>query len=125
MKLSTRIALSVTVVVPLLVVAAGLLLLGLVNRDLRHQQDSRLHERATAVLPDVRTLLNAERNGRPKVEQNQQRKVLGDALDAGVRVVAADGTLVLAGGPQPAEPPTATAPGGPVTVRAKGHTWRV
>ncbi|MFB6613670.1 ATP-binding protein [Streptomyces sp. NPDC056367] len=125
MRLSTRIALSVTVVVPLLVVAAGLLLLGLVNRDLRHQQDARLHERATAVLPDVRTLLNAERNGRPKVEQNQHRKVLGDALDAGVRVVAADGTLVLTGGPQPAEPPIATAPGGPVTVRAKGHTWRV
>ncbi|WP_330297991.1 sensor histidine kinase [Streptomyces sp. NBC_00503] len=124
MKLSTRIALSVTVVVPLLVVTAGLLLLGLVNRDLRHQQDIRLQERAKAVTPDVRTLLNAERSGRPKVEQNQHRKVLGDALDVGVRVVAADGTLVLTGGPQPAEPP-ATAPGGPVTVRAKGHTWRV
>lgn len=104
MKLSTRIALSVTVVVPLLVVTAGLLLLGLVNRDLRHQQDIRLQERAKAVTPDVRTLLNAERSGRPKVEQNQHRKVLGDALDVGVRVVAADGTLVLTGGPQPAEP---------------------
>ncbi|MFF4013140.1 sensor histidine kinase [Streptomyces sp. NPDC001717] len=124
MRLSTRIALSVTVMVPLLVLAAGLLLLALVNRDLRHQQDARLQERATAVLPDVRTLLNAERNGRPKVEQNQNRKVLGGALDAGVRVVAADGAPVLTGGPQPDGTLPATE-GGPVTVRAKGHTWRV
>ncbi|MEU6890222.1 HAMP domain-containing sensor histidine kinase [Streptomyces sp. NPDC046557] len=127
MKLATRIALSVTVVVPLLVLAAGLLVLGLVTRDLHQQQDSRLRGRASAVLPDVRTLLAAELKGRPKVEQNQHRKVLGDALDAGIRVRAADGTVVLEGGPQPADParlPVGT-PDGPVTVRAKGHAWRV
>ncbi len=127
MKLATRIALSVTVVVPLLVLAAGLLLLGLVNRDLHNQQDTRLRDQASATLPDVRTLLTADRNGRTKVEQNQHRIVLGDVLDAGIRVRAADGTIVLQGGPQPGEAvqlPDST-PGGPVTVRAKGHTWRV
>ncbi|MCX4546248.1 HAMP domain-containing sensor histidine kinase [Streptomyces sp. NBC_01565] len=127
MKLATRIALSVTVAMPLLVLAAGLLVLGLVSRDLRTQQDVRLQDRASAVLPDVRALLAADRNGRPKAEQNQQRKVLGDVLDAGVRVRSADGATVLEGGPQPAEAvrlPDRT-PDGPVTVHAKGHAWRV
>ncbi|MEW2416521.1 HAMP domain-containing sensor histidine kinase [Streptomyces sp. NPDC046866] len=127
MKLATRIALSVTAVMPLLVLAAGLLVLGLVSRDLRQQQDTRLHDRASAVLPDVRALLAADRNGRTKAEQNQHRKVLGDALDTGIRVRSADGTVVLEGGPQPAESvrlPERT-PDGPVTVRAKGRAWRV
>ncbi|MFF1340405.1 MULTISPECIES: sensor histidine kinase [unclassified Streptomyces] len=127
MKLATRIALSVTVVVPLLVLAAGLLVLGLVSRDLHQQQDTRLQDRASAVLPDVKAMLTADLNGRPKVEQNQHRKVLGDVLDAGIRVRTTDGTVVLEGGPQPADPvrlPEQT-PGGPVTVRAKGHAWRV
>ncbi|WP_405761250.1 sensor histidine kinase [Streptomyces sp. NBC_00045] len=127
MKLSTRIALSVTVVVPLLVLAAGLLVLGLVSRDLHQQQDTRLQDRASAVLPDVKTMLTADRNGKPKVEQNQHRKVLGDVLDAGIRVRTADGSVVLEGGPQPSEPerlPEQT-PDGPVTVRTKGRAWRV
>ncbi|KIF03295.1 transcriptional regulator, partial [Streptomyces sp. RSD-27] len=127
MKLATRIALSVTVVTPLLVLAAGLLVLGLVSRDLRQQQDARLRDRAEAVLPDARALLAADRNGRPKAEQNQHRKVLGDVLDAGIRVRGADGTTVLEGGPQPdaaVRLPDRT-PDGPLTVRAKGHAWRV
>ncbi|MDH6575331.1 HAMP domain-containing sensor histidine kinase [Kitasatospora sp. MAP5-34] len=127
MKLATRIALSVTVVVPLLVLAAGLLLLGLVNRDLHNQQDTRLQDQASATLPDVRTLLAATRNDRLKVEQNQHRLIVGELLDAGIRVQAADGTIVLEGGPQPADTaqlPKAT-PGGPVTLRAKGRAWRV
>ncbi|MCF3180622.1 HAMP domain-containing histidine kinase [Streptomyces polychromogenes] len=127
MKLATRIALSVTVVMPLLVLAAGLLVLGLVSRDLRQQQDARLRDRAAAVLPDARALLAAERSGWPKAEQNQHRKVLGDALDTGIRVRGADGATVLEGGPQPdaaVRLPDRT-PDGPVTVRAKGHAWRV
>ncbi|GAA1173247.1 hypothetical protein GCM10009664_45500 [Kitasatospora gansuensis] len=126
MKLSSRIALSVTVVVPLLVLGAGALLLGLVNRDLRGQQDARLHDRAAAVLPATRALLTADRGGRPKVEQNQSRRILGDALDSGVRVAAADGVVVLAGGPAPADPAgLPSVPGGPVTVREHGAAWRV
>lgn len=127
MKLATRIALSVTVIVPLLVLGAGLLVLGLVSRDLHHQQDTRLQDLAAAALPDVRTLLAAELRGRPKVEQNQHRRVLDAVLDAGILVRSADGTDVLAGGPQPADPAKLPGPdtGGPVTVRAKGHAWRV
>ncbi|MFB7667022.1 ATP-binding protein [Kitasatospora sp. NPDC056138] len=127
MRLSTRIALSVTVLVPLLVLAAGLLVLGLVGRDLRHQQDTRLQDRASLVRPDVRALLTADQGGRPRVEQSQHRKVLADSLDAGIRVVAADGTVVLTGGPQPADPARlpAVTPSGPATLRDKGHAWRV
>ncbi|MFJ8043620.1 sensor histidine kinase [Kitasatospora sp. NPDC096147] len=126
MRLSTRIALSVAVMVPLLVLGAGVLLLGLVNKDLRGQQDARLRERAAAVLPSARALLAADHNGRPKVEQNQGRKVLGDVLDSGVRVTAADGAVVLAGGPSPADPARLpNEPGGPVTVREHGSAWRV
>lgn len=126
MRLSTRIALWAAVVVPLLVVLAGLLLLPLVGRDLRHQQDSRLNDRAAALLPSVRALVAADSKGRPKAEQNQQRKVLDAALDAGVRVVGADGTVLLSVGPQPADAGALpAAPGGPVTVRDQGAAWRV
>ncbi|MGE7433441.1 sensor histidine kinase [Kitasatospora sp. NPDC001175] len=127
MRLSTRIALSVTALVPLLVLAAGLLVLGLVGRDLRHQQDTRLQDRASLVKPDVRALLAADQGGRPQAEQNRHHKVLADTLDAGIRVAAADGTVLLTGGPQPAAPvrlPPATA-GGPVTIRDKARAWRV
>ncbi|MFF0413008.1 sensor histidine kinase [Kitasatospora sp. NPDC004745] len=126
MRLSTRIALWAAAVVPLLVVLAGLLLLPLVGRDLRHQQDTRLGDRAAAVLPGVRALVAADTKGRPKVEQNQQRKVLDAALDSGVRVAAADGTVLLSVGPQPADPQAfPTAPGGPATVHDQGGAWRV
>ena len=126
MRLSTRIALAVTVLVPLLVLAAGLLLLGLVRRDLLGQQDALLRERAAAVLPGARALLAADARDRPRVEQNQQRRVLDGALDSGVRLAGPDGTVRLAVGPQPAGSVVLPAPaGGPVTVRDGGTAWRV
>ncbi|MFC5661534.1 sensor histidine kinase [Kitasatospora misakiensis] len=127
MRLSTRIALWAAAVVPLLVLLAGLLLLPLVGRDLRHQQDARLNDRAAALLPGVRALVTADSRGRPKVEQNQQRKVVDAALDLGVRVTGTDGGVLLFVGPQPEGPgllPTEPG-GGPVTVREHGTAWRV
>ncbi|WP_282203280.1 sensor histidine kinase [Kitasatospora fiedleri] len=127
MRLSTRIALGAAVLVPLLVAAAGLLLLPLVGADLHRRQDDRLGARAAAVLPNVRALLAADSRNRPKVEQNQQRKLLDAALDAGVRVVAADGTVLLSAGSQPDDPARlpAAPSGGAVTVRQGGSAWRV
>ncbi|MFD7417367.1 sensor histidine kinase [Kitasatospora purpeofusca] len=127
MRLSTRIALWAAAVVPLLVVLAGLLLLPLVGRDLRHQQDARLDERAAALLPSVRALVAADSKGRPKVEQNQQRKVVDAALDLGVRVTGTDGDVLLSVGPQPDGPGALPSEpgGGPVTVRDRGGSWRV
>ncbi|MFB7617973.1 sensor histidine kinase [Kitasatospora sp. NPDC056181] len=126
MRLSTRIALWAGAVVPLLVVLAGLLLLPLVGRDLRHQQDTRINDRAAAVLPGVRALLAADSKGRPKAEQTQQRKVLDAALDSGLRVAGEDGSVLLSVGPQPADPLAfPTLPGGPATVHDQGRAWRV
>ncbi|MEV4561691.1 HAMP domain-containing sensor histidine kinase [Kitasatospora sp. NPDC049285] len=126
MKLSTRIALWAAVLVPLLVVAAGLLLLPLVGSDLHRRQDAALNDRAAAVLPNVRALLSADNRGRAKAEQNQQHKVVDSALDAGVRVAAADGTVLLEVGPQPDDPKLLPAdPGKVVTVSQNGDSWRV
>ncbi|MFK0191075.1 sensor histidine kinase [Kitasatospora sp. NPDC090308] len=127
MRLSTRIALGAAVLVPLLVAAAGVLLLPLVGADLHRRQDDRLGARAAAVLPNARALLAADSRNRPKVEQNQQRKLLDAALDAGVRVVAADGTVLLSAGSQPDDPARlpAAPSGGAVTVRQGGSAWRV
>ncbi|MFJ8440321.1 sensor histidine kinase [Kitasatospora griseola] len=124
MKLSTRIALGAALLVPLLVAAAAALLLPLVNADLHRRQDAQLNDRAAALLPNARALLTADTRGRPKAEQNQQRKVLDAALDAGVRVTAADGTVLLSAGSQPADPQLLPA-GGTMTVHQGGASWRV
>ncbi|WP_033212359.1 sensor histidine kinase [Kitasatospora phosalacinea] len=127
MKLSTRIAIGAAVLVPLLVAAAGLLLLPLVGADLHRRQDARLNTRAAAVLPSARALLAADSRGRPKAEQNQQRKLADAALDAGVRLTAADGTVLLSAGSQPDDPRLLpAAPGGTaLTIRQNGSAWRV
>ncbi|MFB7944249.1 sensor histidine kinase [Kitasatospora phosalacinea] len=127
MKLSTRLAIGAAVLVPLLVVAAGVLLLPLVGTDLHRRQDAQLGARAAAVLPNARALLAADDRGRPKAEQNQQHKLTDAALDAGVRVTAADGTVLLSAGPQPDDPrllPRAPSVGA-VTIRQNSSSWRV
>ncbi|PYC80853.1 two-component sensor histidine kinase [Streptomyces tateyamensis] len=127
MRLATRIALWAAVVVPLLVVGAGVLLLGLVTHDLRAAQDAELRGRAQAVLPNARTLLTADHQGRTQVEQNQHRKLLDAALDVGVLVEDASGATVSAGGPLPAAT-ALPAPGAaalPTTVHSGGRSWRV
>ncbi|MCM2577828.1 sensor histidine kinase [Streptomyces meridianus] len=125
MKLSTRIALSVAAVVPLMVMASGALLLRLVTGDLRAQQDARLHDRAAAVAEDARRLLRVTATGRPPaVEQARQRSLFASGLDIGIRLTGPEGTA--SGGPQP-DPAVrlpARAPV-PVTVRGAGESWRV
>jgi len=124
MRLSTRIALVTAALVPVLVLLSGLLLLGLVSRDLHAGQDAQLRQRAAAALPDARVLLRAADNGRQRQEVNQQHRLTSVALDVGVRLTGADGTQVVSEGGQPAPDvllPAAT--GNPVTVRS-GGSWR-
>ncbi|WP_236653513.1 sensor histidine kinase [Streptacidiphilus melanogenes] len=102
MKLSTRLALWVALTVPLVVLALGALLVGLVGHDLRQQQNTRLRTLAVALQPDVRSILNAQRGGRPNVERLRNRQVLSAALDAGVLVLDSQGAVALDGGPRPA-----------------------
>ncbi|WP_042399591.1 sensor histidine kinase [Streptacidiphilus carbonis] len=128
MRLATRIALVTAVIVPVLVLLAGLLLLGLVGRDLRAGQDGQLRDRAAAALPYARTELHAADAGRLRQEANQQSRLGAAALDVGVRLTAADGTVLLSQGAQPAaaDPlPAVTATTAVRTVTGSdGTAWR-
>ncbi|WP_405562766.1 sensor histidine kinase [Streptomyces sp. NBC_01180] len=123
MRLSTRIAIVVGAVVPLLVGAAGWALVGLVGRDLHTQADRRLGERAHSVASAARGLLRATSKDRPRAEQARQHALFTSALDIGIRLTGPDGTVV--DGPQPGPAVRLPAPTGhPVTVRSHGRTWR-
>ncbi|MGH3313019.1 MAG: hypothetical protein ACRDP3_20945, partial [Streptomyces sp.] len=99
MKLSTRIALAVGVIVPVLVLAAGWLLFLLVARDVHTEQDAHLRERATLAKADARRLLKVTAADRPRAEQARERRLYASALDVGIRVTGPHGTV--SGGPQP------------------------
>ncbi|NUL04453.1 HAMP domain-containing histidine kinase [Streptomyces lunaelactis] len=125
MKLSTRIALAVGITVPVLVLAAGWLLLQLVARDLHAEQDTHLRERATLAAADARRLLRVTAADRPAaVEQARERQLYASALDVGIRLTGPQGTV--SGGPQPASslPLPASAPT-PVTIEEGSRSWRV
>ena len=127
MRLSTRIALAVGVLVPLLVLASGWIMVRLVAGDVHRQADAHLRQRAADVQPQARDLLRAMANDRPAgVEEARQRKLFTSALDVGIRVTGSAGTV--SGGPQPAADvplPAAADGAGPVTVRSGGGSWRV
>ncbi|MDQ0938810.1 HAMP domain-containing sensor histidine kinase [Streptomyces sp. V1I1] len=125
MKLSTRIALAVGATVPVLVLAAGWLLLQLVSRDLHAEQDTHLRERAVVVAKDARRLLRATAADRPAVvEQARERQLYASGLDVGIRLTGPQGTV--SGGPQPdASVPLPDSTRGPVTVEDGARSWRV
>ncbi|WP_329569911.1 sensor histidine kinase [Kitasatospora sp. NBC_01266] len=128
MRLATRIAIWAAVILPLLVLGTGALLLGLVTHDLRNDQDAKLRDRAQLELPYVRAYLNADHQGRTRVEENQHQKVLSAALDVGIRVDDASGHELLAEGRLPALaalPVPAGAALGPLTVHSDRQSWRV
>lgn len=128
MRLSTRIALAVAVVVPLLVLGSGWIMVRLVTADVHTQADAHLRGRAAAIQQDARNLLRAAANDRPaSVEQARRRKLFNAALDVGIRVVGPQGT-VSQDGPQPAtgQPlPAAADAARPITVQSGGQSWRV
>ncbi|MFD9219672.1 sensor histidine kinase [Streptomyces sp. NPDC060064] len=125
MKLSTRIALAIGVTVPVLVLAAGWLLLRLVARDLHAEQDAHLRERAAVAAGDARRLLRATAADRPAaVEQARERQLYASGLDVGIRLTGPRGTV--SGGPQPdASVPLPQSTRTPVTVEEGARSWRV
>ncbi|MFI0896227.1 sensor histidine kinase [Streptomyces sp. NPDC020983] len=125
MRLATRIALAVAVVVPLLVLASGWVMVRLVTGDVHAAADAHLSERAAAVRPEALSLLRAMANDRPAgVEQARQRRLFTAALDVGIRVAGPAGTV--SGGPQPASAvlPDPAAAARPLTLTADGRGWR-
>ena len=126
MRLSTRIALATAATVPVLVLLSGLLLIGLVSKDLDARQDNLLAGRAAAVLASAKTELRDAAAGRVRQEDNQERRLAAAALDVGIRVVAANGTTVVSLGaqPLPSTPLPVDSGGDPVTVHSDGTAWR-
>ncbi|MGI5466283.1 sensor histidine kinase [Streptomyces sp. CA-132043] len=132
MKFSTRIALAVGVVVPVLVLTSGWLLYLLVAHDLHVEQDNHLRDRADAVTRQARQLLRVTAKGRPAAAQQRERQMYTAALDVGIRVRGPFGTV--SGGPQPdTRTQLPETEGRPVTVhertteRGEGgaRSWRV
>ena len=125
MKLSTRIALAVGATVPVLVLAAGWLLLLLVARDLHAEQDAHLRERAAVASGNARRLLRVTAADRPAaVEQARERQLYASGLDVGIRLTGPQGTV--SGGPQP--DPSVPLPASarmPVTIEDGARSWRV
>ncbi|MFD5399844.1 sensor histidine kinase [Streptomyces sp. NPDC127097] len=89
MRLSTRIALTMGIAMPLLVLGSGLLLLRLVTHDVHAEQDAHLRERAAVLLPLARGLLRTKDSGQPRKAANQERRLLDAGLDVGVRLLTA------------------------------------
>jgi two-component system sensor histidine kinase PrrB len=127
MRLSTRIALAVGVLVPLLVLASGWIMVRLVSGDVHREADAHLRQRAAAVQPEARDLLRAMANDRPaSVEEARRRRLFTAALDVGIRVTGPAQTV--SGGPQPAASvalPAAKEAAAPVTVQDGRQSWRV
>ncbi|HEY5834606.1 sensor histidine kinase [Streptomyces sp.] len=127
MRLSTRIALAVGVLVPLLVLASGWIMVRLVTGDVHRQADVHLRQRASDVQRQARDLLRAMANDRPaSVEEARRRRLFSAALDVGIRVTGPQGTV--SGGPQPADSvplPSVRSAARPITLRAGHQSWRV
>ncbi|MFJ3229965.1 sensor histidine kinase [Streptomyces sp. NPDC086787] len=124
MRLSTRVAITVGAVVPLLVAVSGWVLVDLVARDLHAQADQRLKERAHSVAVAARGLLRASSRDRPRAEQAHQRQLFTSALDVGIRLQGPETSVQ--DGPQPdASVRLPSATGKPVSVTSRGQTWRV
>ncbi|MEU8194801.1 HAMP domain-containing sensor histidine kinase [Microbispora amethystogenes] len=126
MRLSTRFAICVAVAVPLLVLAAGLLMLGLVSHDLRAERDAQLVSRLRALAPLASVYAWRER-ATPGIPPDFLQRRLSEAT------TGADGTggvhLVVAGaeplviGDVPHAPPPAGTPG-PADFAEGGRAWR-
>ncbi len=91
--------------VPLLVLASGLLLLRLVGQDIRAEQDAHLQDpggRGAAGGPYVPA--GGPRRASRRWSRTRERRLFTAALDVGVRVVSGtDGRRSTEGGPQPAD----------------------
>ncbi|WP_019630349.1 sensor histidine kinase [Actinomadura atramentaria] len=125
MKLTTRFAVCVAVLVPVLVLLAGLLVLRLAAHDLRAERDRQLTARLRGLTPTATTYVQRTRLPAPKQAERAQRRVTGAAVDdgsGGVYVAPVAGEPLVIGG-VPATLP-ANDPAGPATFTAGGERWR-
>ncbi|MFI6346362.1 sensor histidine kinase [Streptomyces sp. NPDC050560] len=125
MRLSTRLALSAAVIMPLMVLATSYVLVRWFASDLRLEQNRQLRSRATVITHNAQAYLQAVEAHRPVVARRARRRLIASSLDIGFRLKGPEG--VVRGGSQPGAPlrfpPHA---GHPVTVgsgAADGTRW--
>jgi len=125
-RLTTRFAACLAVSVPLLVLLAGALLLGLVGGDLRAERDRRLQVRLGALTPIARTYAWADRLTPERRPDLLAQRLAGAALGAGGSagvVVQVPGAEPLVIGDAPDRPP-GDAPPGPADHAEGERRWR-
>ncbi|MFB4284100.1 sensor histidine kinase [Nonomuraea sp. MTCD27] len=110
MKLSTRFALCLAVAIPLLVALAGLVVLGLVARDLRDQRDEQLTSQLKALSPMAGSFAWRARV-LPAVPPDFLQQRLAAAAGAGGVCIAVDGEKLLVIGDVPDRLPSGAGPG--------------
>ncbi len=125
MKLTTRFALAVAVLVPVLVLLTGLLILRLASTDLRTARDHRLSSRLTALQPLALTYANQSRKG--GLGQSAAEKLATGTVGAGAtggvyEQVTGGSPLSIGTLPDSADLPTT--PDGPDTFRSGTRRWR-
>jgi two-component system sensor histidine kinase PrrB len=109
-KLSTRFALCLAVAVPLFVALAGLIVLGLVSRDLRAQRDEQLEARLRALTPLASSTAWWTRVTSTVPPEFLQER-LGAAVGGGGACVAVDSEKLLVIGDVPGTLPAGAGPG--------------
>ncbi|MFI6735891.1 sensor histidine kinase [Nonomuraea sp. NPDC050451] len=110
MKLSTRFALCLAVALPLLVALAGLVVLGLVSRDLRAQRDDQLTSRLKALSPMAATFAWRTRTT-PAWPPDLLQRRLAAAAGTGGACVVEGGRNLLVIGDVPGTMPSGAGPG--------------
>ncbi|RAY11509.1 sensor histidine kinase [Actinomadura craniellae] len=124
MRLSSRFALCVAVLVPLLVLLAGLLVLHLASHDLRAERDRQLTVRLRALTP-LATQYAQRTRLRPAAPTDQAEQRLAQAaFDGGALLRPQRGEPVVIGLVPAALPATLPAGGGPATFVHDGVAWR-
>jgi two-component system sensor histidine kinase PrrB len=125
MRLSTRFALAVAVLVPLLVLLAGLLVLRLASHDLRAERDRQLSGRLQALTPLATAYAQRTRSQRVLPAEATANQLAKAAVGAGglyLQVAGAE-PLVIGTVPDPAALPFRAT--GPATFTTAGHQrWR-
>ncbi|MBG0814880.1 sensor histidine kinase KdpD [Planomonospora sp. ID82291] len=130
MRISTRFAACFAVLVPLLVLLAGLLVLNLVSRDLHAERDRQLSARLSALKPVAAAYVWRVRSlpGIPPafLEHRMATTAAGTGSTGGA-YLAVTGSEPLAVGNVPAVPPAALPAGGtarPAGFSGGGREWR-
>ncbi|MDX6429146.1 MAG: two-component system, OmpR family, sensor histidine kinase PrrB [Streptosporangiaceae bacterium] len=125
MRLSTRFALAIAVLIPVLVLLAGLLVLRLASHDLRAERDRQLTGRLQALTPLATAYAQRTRHLRVLPAEATADQLAKAAVGSGGLYLQVPGgdPLIIGAIPDPTTLPAATP--GPATFSTAGHQqWR-